>query len=114
MYKRLYKFLSDFHILFDFQFGFRSKHSTDLALIHFVDHLNSSLTRKLSSVGVFITNFLGVTIDDKRTWSDHISSISKTISRKVGVLSKLRSLLPPANTVSLHNTLISPYLTSFK
>ena len=54
MYKRLYKFLSDFHILFDFQFGFRSKHSTDLALIHFVDHLNSSLTRKLSSGGSFL------------------------------------------------------------
>ena len=53
MYKRLYKFLSDFHIV-DFQFCFRSKLSTDLALIHFVNHLNSSLTQKLSSVWVSI------------------------------------------------------------
>ena len=54
MYNRLSKFLSDFHILFDFHFGFRNKHSTDLALVHFLDHLNSSLTQKLSAVGVFI------------------------------------------------------------
>ena len=60
---------------------------------------------------VHTTKFLGVTIDDKLTWSDYISSISKTISRNVGVLSKLRSFLPPATTVSLYNTLISPYLT---
>ena len=257
MYKRLYTFPSDFHILFDSQFGFRSKHSTD-------HHLNSSLTQKVSSLGVCIdlskafdtsvilsksdhygirgislqwfadylhnrkqftfinitysnfltinhgvpqgsilrpplfllyvndlhhsssllyftlfaddttilyshsgptvlvntliselhrvstwfrvnklslnsiktnymifsrskkftssseitismdhthlikvhtTKFLGVTIDDKFTWSDHISSISKTISHNVGVLSKLCSSLPPATT------LISPYLT---
>ena len=53
MYNRLYTCFSDFHILFYFQFGFRSKHFTDLALVHFVDHLNSSLTQKLSAVGVF-------------------------------------------------------------
>ena len=57
---------------------------------------------------VHTTKFLGVTIDDKLTWSDHISSISKTISRNVGGLSKLRSFLPPATTESLYNTLISP------
>ena len=36
---------------------------------------------------VHTTKFLGVTIDDKLTWSDHISSISKTISRNVCVQS---------------------------
>ena len=62
------------------------------------------------STPVHTTKFLGVTIDDKLTWSDHISSISKTISRNVGVLSKLRSFPPPATVVSFYNTLISPYL----
>ena len=54
IYKRLFNFLSNFHILYDQQFGFRSKHSTDMALIQLVDNLSNSLSEKLHSVGVFI------------------------------------------------------------
>ena len=54
----------------------------------------------LNKVNTTIT-FLGVTIDNKLTWSDHVFSISKYISSNVGVLSILRSFLPPATTVSI-------------
>ena len=270
VYKRLFKFLSDFHLLYDLQFGFCSKFSTDMALIKLVDHLNNSFTEKMSTIGVFIdlskafdtidhsillskldhygvrgvanqwfasylsdrkqytvfkncdsplktidcgvpqgsilgpllfllyvndlyhcssvlsfilfaddttilfshsnisslsniinrelslasswfrsnklslnssktkymffsrtrnandnftisindnpieqvhsTKFLGVLIDDKLTWKDHISSVSKIVSRNTSVLSKLRSFLPTHTLLSLYNTLILPYL----
>ena len=55
--------------------------------------------------------FLGVIIDDKLAWKDHISHISKTISRNTGVLSKLRSFLPTSTLFTLYNTLILPYLS---
>ena len=56
------------------------------------------------------TKFLGVIIDDKLTWSEHISSITKTISRNTGVISRLRSFLPSSALISLYNTLVLPYL----
>ena len=34
MYNRLIKFLNDFDILYDFQFGFRTGHSPNIALIY--------------------------------------------------------------------------------
>ena len=59
---------------------------------------------------VHSTNFLGVIIDDQLSWSEHISSITKTISRNTGVMSRLRAFLPPKSLVLLYNTLILPYL----
>ena len=54
VYNRLSKFLSNFNILFNHQFGFRSKHSTDMALIHLTDLISSSLCDKLYTVSVFL------------------------------------------------------------
>ena len=65
---------------------------------------NESINRVLS------TKFLGVIIDDKLSWTQHIFYISKVISRNTGVMSKLRSFLPSVTLTSLYNTLILPYL----
>ena len=59
---------------------------------------------------VYSTKFLGVIIDYKLSWSDHISSLTKITSRNIGVMSKLRLFLPPFSIVLLYNTLILPYL----
>ena len=62
-------------------------------------------------INVHSTKFLGVILNDRLDWSDHISSVSKTISRNTGVLSKLRTFLPPPTLFILYNTLILPYLS---
>ena len=54
MYNRLACLISRFHILFGHQFGLRSKHSTDLALIELVDSVTQALNNKICAAGVFI------------------------------------------------------------
>ena len=40
------------------------------------------------------TKFLGVLIDDCLTWKNHIDCVSKTISRNIGVMNKLKHFVP--------------------
>ena len=43
---------------------------------------------------VNFTEFLGVLIDNCPTWKNHIDCISKTISRNIGVMNKLKHYIP--------------------
>ena len=54
MFNRLNSFLSDHNILSNCQYGFRSGHSTELALIDAVDKLHSALQSKKQSIGIFL------------------------------------------------------------
>ena len=56
------------------------------------------------------TKFLGILIDQNLSWKTHIAQINKTISRNIGVISKLRHILPQSILLMLYNTLILPYL----
>lgn len=52
MTTRLMEFLTECNILYDYQFGFRSRHSTNMALNFLVDKITSSLGSGDSFVGV--------------------------------------------------------------
>ena len=54
MYKRLLTFLDLNDTLFKYQFGFRKKHSTSLALIEIIDHMLNALDKGLYVCGVFV------------------------------------------------------------
>jgi len=54
MYKRIYSFLTNNNILYDYQFGFRNKHSTILALIEIVDNIREELDRGNSVIGIYL------------------------------------------------------------
>ena len=41
-----------------------------------------------------VTRFLGVLLDDRLTWSNHIAAINSKMSKYVGVLYKLKQILP--------------------
>ena len=56
------------------------------------------------------TKFLGVIIDENLTWKNHIDAISKTISRYVGMLTKLKHFVSENILYSLNCTLILPYI----
>ena len=53
MHKRLYGFLMKHSILHQYQFGFRKKHSTSLALIELLDSLYSHIDKQDIVLGMF-------------------------------------------------------------
>ena len=55
--------------------------------------------------------FLGVHIDSKLNWSDHISSIATQVSRGIGVLSKLKYTLPRKILRTIYSSLYLPHLS---
>ena len=56
------------------------------------------------------TKFLGVLIDENLTWKHHIDALSKTISRNIGVLNKLKHFVPDKILHTLYCTLVMPYI----
>ena len=54
MYNRLLKFIEEFNILYDFQFGFRKFHSTFMALASAVNHIVNALQFGKYFIGVYL------------------------------------------------------------
>ena len=54
MYNRLIKFLEKFSVLYEYQFGFRRKRSTHLALITLIDQLTQAIENGEYVFGVFL------------------------------------------------------------
>ena len=55
-------------------------------------------------------NFLGLTLDTRLDWKRHSSNTSNNISRTIGVLNKLKNVLPQHINNIMYNTLILPHL----
>ena len=54
--------------------------------------------------------YLGITIDTRLNFEEHIGIVAKKISRSVGVMCKLRNLLPPKALLVLYYSMIHPHL----
>ena len=57
-------------------------------------------------------NFLGLHLNTHMTWNTHISVISKRISRVIGLIYKMKPILPFIIELWLYNTLILPHLNN--
>jgi hypothetical protein len=55
-------------------------------------------------------DFLGVTINKNLNWTNHASKISKKISKTIGIMCKLKHLVPSNILLTIYNSLITPYL----
>ena len=55
MYSRLETFINKHNILSENQFGFREKHSTNMALLDIIDNITQTLDSKAYSLGIFWT-----------------------------------------------------------
>ena len=56
------------------------------------------------------TKFLGVIIDERLTFKEHIRHIKGKISRGLGILYKSKSILNKPTLIQLYNSFICPYL----
>ena len=54
---------------------------------------------------------LGVTIDDQLNFNIHINEICKRASQRVGVMMRLKKLIPTNAKLTLYKSAILPYLT---
>ena len=56
------------------------------------------------------TKFLGLIIDSKLNWSDHITYIKNKISKSIGILTKIRRFLDKKTLRNLYYSFVYPYL----
>ena len=54
--------------------------------------------------------YLGAILDNKLTFSDHISNVAKKISLSVGIISKLRHYAPTSILLKLYYAILHPHL----
>ena len=54
IYVRTVKFFKECNIFSNFQFGFREKHTTSHALLHFIDKISQAKDKKMHTIGIFL------------------------------------------------------------
>ena len=56
------------------------------------------------------TKFLGVIIDNKLRWNDHITYVKNKISKSLGILYKIRRYLDNTTLTNMYYSFVFPYL----
>ena len=64
---------------------------------------------KIDRISAF--NLLGITLDEHLNWNSHINVTSMKIARSVGILHKVKNILPEYILKTLYNSLVLPHLT---
>ena len=77
----------------------------------YVDHPVNIKIDDCSLTQVHSSKFLGVIIDDRLTWKDHIIYVSKKVSKGIGIIRKARRYLKNETLLSLYYSFVYPYLT---
>ena len=95
--------------------------SVNLKKTNFVIFGNTSKIKNLDKYKIFLDStvierktcakFLGVIVDDKLTWNNHIECIEKKILKNIGIIRKVQSVFPISVLNTLYCSLILPYLT---
>ncbi|XP_065665401.1 uncharacterized protein LOC136086836 [Hydra vulgaris] len=75
MHNRLYKFLEKLKCLYQHQYGFRSKHSTTLALIEITEKIRRALDNKHFASGVL--DLVGIDLQKAFDTVDHSILLTK-------------------------------------
>jgi len=68
--------------------------------------INNTLLERQSN-----TRFLGVILSANLRWNKHIDVVVNKISKNIGIISKVRHLLPQQLTRNLYFTLVHPYIS---
>ena len=58
-----------------------------------------------------LSSFLGVHMDSKLDWNDHINTVRNKIAKNVSVMNRVKHVLTSSALYSLYCTLVMPYLT---
>ena len=69
-------------------------------------HINGSSIQEVGDA-----KFLGIIIDNKLNWNEHIKCISRKIAKGTGIIIKARKSFESATLLNLYNALIFPHIT---
>ena len=58
---------------------------------------------------VKLVKYLGMIVDNKLTWSQHVDYISSKITHNIGISKHIRHFIPKESLLLLYHTLIEPY-----
>ena len=75
---------------------------------------NQRIDIKLDGISIerqTCTKFLGVYINDKLTWNDHVNHVAIPISRNIGIMYKVKCFVSDKILLMVYNTLILPYIS---
>ena len=54
--------------------------------------------------------YLGIKLNEKMEWSDHIDYIQSKVAKRLGLLKRVKHLLPVRSREIMYNTMIQPIL----
>ncbi|ELT98366.1 hypothetical protein CAPTEDRAFT_135689 [Capitella teleta] len=57
------------------------------------------------------TTFLGVKIDNKLTFAEHLTQTCNKVSKSIGIIYKTSKIVNTATSIMLYDSLVLPYLT---
>ena len=57
------------------------------------------------------TKFLGVLISHKLSWKSHFSTVCSKMSKKIGIIARMKHLLTTDQVLRLYHTLVEPYMS---
>ena len=61
----------------------------------------------------YVTKFLGILIDERLNWKEHISLICSKLSKCIAIIYKAKHLLDKESLVMLYDSLFVPYLSYY-
>ena len=99
---RLITFFLKHKIIYDYQYGFKEKHSVIHALLDVLSFRYDAIQKK--------RHYLGVIVDNKLNFKTHFHYVENKVSRSVGILFKLQFLFPSLTLLQLYYALAHPHL----
>ena len=55
-------------------------------------------------------NFLGIILDKHLSWIPHLQHIAKKISKTIGIMNRLKNVVPSQTLLTIYQSLVMPYL----
>ena len=80
-------------------------HSVNILMFDNSNHILTSLEYKDH------VKYLGVLLDSHLSWKYHIDNVALKVSRIMGVIARVRDLVPFTTLLSIYRSLILPYLS---
>ena len=76
--------------------------------IYIFDNENN---KKVSLERKIFIKYLGLLIDENLSWKTHINSVATKISKTIGLIARLRHIVPTCTLLNIYQSLIVPYIT---